>query len=317
MTRRDLLRSLGFVGAASALAGPAAKWAMTARGAHDLVSLAAATAPTGSDIGAIDHIVFLMMENRSYDHYFGAYPKGRGFDDHPVNSLGVFAQDYPGGTSLNPPGVLLPFHLLQSAGEECTDDLTHDWGPQHLCWGNGKMDAFAATHTSSSYEGCTWPTMQEMLQDAGVSWKVYSPSNANLAPQYAELASFPTWDPALYNPIANPEIMVATDHVLPYFSAFRNPASALCASAFTPTFPGSFAADVASGGLPSVSWIIPPLGFDDHPAQRQLQHRLPGHRARRRGPGRPHRPDHADPAGDHGPGHPIRHVGCLPPVGGE
>jgi phospholipase C len=243
MTRRDLLRSLGFIAAGSALVGPAAKWATTAKGAHDLVSLAAATAPAGSDIGAIDHIVFLMMENRSYDHYFGAYPKGRGFDDHPKNSLGVFAQDYPGGTSLNPPGVLLPFHLLQSAGEECTDDLTHDWGPQHLCWDNGKMDAFVSTHTSSSYEGangtmtmgyytredlpfyyaladaftlcdgyhcsilgpthpnrlmansgtidpagtsggpvtdtnetpdtlwqCTWPTMQEVLQDAGVSW---------------------------------------------------------------------------------------------------------------------------------------------------
>jgi hypothetical protein len=141
MTRRDLLRSLGFVGAASALVGPAAAWGTTAKGARDLVSLAALTAPAGSDIGAIDHIVFLMMENRSYDHYFGAYPKGRGFDDHPADSLGVFAQSYPGGTSLNPPGVLLPFHLLQSAGEECTDDLTHDWGPQHLCWDNGKMDA--------------------------------------------------------------------------------------------------------------------------------------------------------------------------------
>src|SRR3984885_5461595 len=153
MTRRDLLRSLGFVAGASALVGPAAKWATTAKGATDLVSLAAATAPAGSDIGAIDHIVFLMMENRSYDHYFGAYPKGRGFDDHPKNSLGVFAQDYPGGTSLNPPGVLLPFHLLQSAGEECTDDLTHDWGPENLCWDNGKMDAFVSTQTSPSYEG--------------------------------------------------------------------------------------------------------------------------------------------------------------------
>ena len=76
MTRRDLLRSLGFAGAASALAGPAARWATTTSGARDLVSLAAATAPAGSDIGAIDHIVFLMMENRSYDHYFGTYPKG-------------------------------------------------------------------------------------------------------------------------------------------------------------------------------------------------------------------------------------------------
>jgi phospholipase C len=86
-----------------------------------------------------------------------------------------------------------------------------------------------------------------------VSWKVYSPSNVDLAPQYAELASFPTWNPALYNPIANPEVMVASDHVLPYFSAFRNPASALYANAFTPTFPGSFTADVSSGRLPRVS----------------------------------------------------------------
>ena len=31
-------------------------------------------------------------------------------------------------------------------------------------------------------------------------------------------------------------------------------------------FPGDFAADVASGALPNVSWIIPPLGFDDHPS---------------------------------------------------
>jgi phospholipase C len=279
------------------------------------------------------------MENRSYDHYFGAYPRGRGFDDHPKNSYGAFAQAYPGGTALNPPGVLFPFHLLQSAGEECTDDLTHDWGPQHLCWDNGKMDAFVSTHTSSTYEGadgamtmgyylredlpfywaladnftlldayhssilgpthpnrlmansgtidpagtnggpvtdtnatpdalwqCTWPTMQEVLQDAGVPWKVYSPSNVGLSAPYLELVSQPTWDPALYNPIGNPEVMVASDHVLPYFSAFRNPLSPLYAKAFTPTFPNDFVADVASGGLPSVSWIIPALGFDDHPS---------------------------------------------------
>jgi phospholipase C len=339
VSRRDLLRSLGFAGAAAALAGPAARWAGTADGAHQLVSQAAATAPAGSDIGAIEHIVFLMMENRSYDHFFGAYPKGRGFDDHPAGSLGVFAQSYPGGTGLNPPDVLLPFHLLRSDGEECTDDLTHDWGPQHLCWNGGKMDSFVTTHTSSAYEGangtmtmgyytrsdlpfyyaladaftlcdryhcsilgpthpnrlmansgtidpagthggpvtdtnatpdvlwnCTWPTMQEVLQDAGVPWKVYHPSNAGLPAAYGSLANYVTWAPGLYNPITNPEVMGATDHVLPYFSAFRKPASALYANAFNPTFPGTFTSDVASGSLPSVSWIIPPLGFDDHPS---------------------------------------------------
>jgi len=154
MTRRQLLGALGWAGVATAVAGPARAWARGTRGAN-LVRLAASTKAAGSDLGAVEHIVFLMMENRSYDHYFGAYPKGRGFDDHPARSLGVFAQAYPGGggASLVPPNVLLPFHLSSTAGEECTDDLTHDWGPQHLCWDGGKMDSFVSVHTSSTYEG--------------------------------------------------------------------------------------------------------------------------------------------------------------------
>jgi phospholipase C len=119
-------------GAAIAAGNPAAAVARGPRGAN-LVRTAALTKAAGSDLGAVEHIVFLMMENRSYDHYFGAYPKGRGFSDHPAKSLGVFAQDYPGATALSPPNVLLPFHLSSTGGYECTDDLTHDWGPQHLC----------------------------------------------------------------------------------------------------------------------------------------------------------------------------------------
>ena len=38
---------------------------------------AAKIKPAGSDLEAVEHIVFLMLENRSYDHYFGAYPRGR------------------------------------------------------------------------------------------------------------------------------------------------------------------------------------------------------------------------------------------------
>lgn len=339
MTRRDLLKSLGFFGAAAAIGAPARAWAASPHLGTRLVSTAAATKPAGSDLGAVEHVVFLMMENRSYDHYFGAYPKGRGFDDHPADSLGAFAQAYPGATTLDPPNVLYPFHLLQSAGEECTDDLTHDWGPQHLCWNNGAMDSFVKTHTSSTYEGadgamtmgyytredlpfyyaladsftlcdayhssilgpthpnrlmansgtidpagvaggpvvqtnatpdflwnCTWSTMQEVLQDAGVSWKVYHPDNSGLSGKYSPLSAYPTWAGALYDPILNPEVMAASDHVLPYFSAFRNPLSSLYSKAFSPTFPNDFVSDVNSGGLPSVSWIIPPLGFDEHPS---------------------------------------------------
>jgi phospholipase C len=340
VSRRELLSYLGVLGSSLYLAQPAAAWGRSSAPGR-LIQRAAAVNPHGSDLEAVEHIVFLMMENRSYDHYFGSYEKGRGFDDHPRDSLGVFAQPYPlAPAGLYPAHVLLPFHLSATRGFECTDDLTHDWGPMHLCWNEGKMNAWVSTHTSAQYEGprgamtmgyytradlafyyaladhftladayhasiigpthpnrvmansgtidpaggmggpitdtnstpdnvwnCTWPTMQEVLEDAGVSWKVYNPSNAGVSgTKYAATAGFPTWDPALYNPLANPEVMVATDQVLPYFTAFRDPLSPLYAKAFNNFFPSNFVQDIASGNLPSVSWIIPPLGFDEHPS---------------------------------------------------
>jgi Phosphoesterase family len=113
---------------------------------------------------------------------------------------------------------------------------------------------------------CTWPTMPEVLEDAGVSWKVYNPSNIGVTGKYASLAQYDTWNPALYNPTTNPEVMLVADTVLPYFSAFRSPISPLYVKAFLPTFPNDFASDVKSGALPSVSWICPPAGWDEHPS---------------------------------------------------
>jgi phospholipase C len=342
LSRREILSYFGMLGAGAALWKPVSAWAAGDAGQR-LIAQAASVKPHGSDLEAVEHIVFLMMENRSYDHYFGAYPKGRGFDDHPKHSLGPFAQGFPGaqGASVFPKHKLLPFHLDSKAGFECTDDLTHDWGPMHESWNHGKMDQWVKVHTEPQWEGpngamtmgyykrqdlpfhwaladhftlcdayhcsilgpthpnrlmansgtidpegkhggpivatngipdkdtafnCTWTTMQEVLEDAGVSWKVYSPSNAGVSGKYAALKNYPTWSPALYDPIANPEVMGVSDHVLPYFTAFRNPSSPLFRKAFQQTFPNDFVADVKHGKLPKVSWMIPALGFDEHPS---------------------------------------------------
>src|ERR1700685_2390386 len=152
VSRRDLMRYLGVTGASAFLANGVAEWAASPAAAR-LIARAAATKAHGSDLGAVDHIIFLMMENRSSDHYFGAYPRGRGFDDHPKHSLGVFAQDYPGGAHVVPKHKLLPFHLSSHHGLESTDDLTHDWGPMHECWNHGKMDAWVQVHTEKQWEG--------------------------------------------------------------------------------------------------------------------------------------------------------------------
>ena len=94
-----------------------------------MAQFAARTKPAGSDLGAIEHVVFLMQENRSFDHYYGTYPGVRGFDDHPHGKLGNFAQAWPGGRDK----TLLPFHLDTASGiGECTNDLDHSWPAEHI-----------------------------------------------------------------------------------------------------------------------------------------------------------------------------------------
>ena len=142
LTRRQLL-------AAGAAAGSSALLGACGAGRTTLHT-ATTVKPAGSDLGAVRHVVFLMLENRSFDHYFGAYPGVRGFDDHPAGDLGPFAQTWPGG----PSPELLPFHLDTSAGHgECSTDLSHAWELQHKCWNGGAMDRFVATHTSVEGEG--------------------------------------------------------------------------------------------------------------------------------------------------------------------
>jgi phospholipase C len=143
-TRRQVLA--GGLGGAAAL-GLAAMGSLSASGA-DTVRRAAKVKAAGSDLGAVEHVVFLMQENRSFDHYYGSMKGVRGFDD--TNNRGAFTQSWPGGQ--NPD--LLPFHMnTKTQQAECTYDLSHSWSAEHASWNNGAMDSFVSTHTSSTYEG--------------------------------------------------------------------------------------------------------------------------------------------------------------------
>ena len=70
---------------------------------------ARATASGRGSIQDVEHVVILMQENRSFDHYFGALRGVRGFDDpHPVlkpNGDPVWMQkqlDKDGGETVMP-----------------------------------------------------------------------------------------------------------------------------------------------------------------------------------------------------------------------
>ena len=139
LTRREALAAGLAVSGAVAFRGPLSRldW---------LVNRAASVAPRGTDLGAIEHVVFVMQENRSFDHYFGTYRGVRGFDDHGAGA-GAFAQTLPGSSS-----KVLPYHLaratLQAQCAGSVDIPIHDWRPQHESWAHGRMDKFVATHAA-------------------------------------------------------------------------------------------------------------------------------------------------------------------------
>ncbi len=90
----------------------------------------------------IQHVVIVLQENRSFDHYFGSYHGVRGFSD----ASAAFEQPNPTNTSNPPIGKLLPFHLDSStANGACTQDIAHDWASQHQAWNNGAMDGFVTS----------------------------------------------------------------------------------------------------------------------------------------------------------------------------
>jgi phospholipase C len=137
VSRRDLLKTSALAGAAG-LAGSLIPGCGSKGGATIGI-------PGTSSCGKltdIDHVVIMILENRSFDHYFGTYKGVRGFNDQSA----AYNQPYPNNTSSAPAGVLLPFHLdTTTTNAACTHDITHDWVPQHQSWDGGKMDGFVTS----------------------------------------------------------------------------------------------------------------------------------------------------------------------------
>src|SRR5260370_15936854 len=95
-----------------------------------------------SKLSDIEHVVILIQENRSFDHYFGSYRGVRGYSDQSM----AFQQPDPVNTTISPVGTLLPFHLdTSTTNAACTHDITHDWVPQHQSWHSGAMDGFVSS----------------------------------------------------------------------------------------------------------------------------------------------------------------------------
>jgi phospholipase C len=109
-----------------------------------LARAAAATAPAGATLNDIEHFVFLMQENRSFDEYFGTASGVIGFED-PHAIAGVFQQaggQDPKGAP-NTDGYTLPWHMdTKTTNAQKGGDLDHEWPVMHAMWNRGRMDQF-------------------------------------------------------------------------------------------------------------------------------------------------------------------------------
>jgi phospholipase C len=293
LTRRETLRRLGVAGLGlTALGG----------GLEAMLASEAAAAPAVGSLNDIEHVIFLMQENRSFDHYFGTLRGVRGFGDH-VGAK-AFKQSNAAGK------VVEPFKLPAGGIEYCMPDLTHDWGPQHLAWDHGKMNDFVRAHEAADPPGVGIETMGYYnradlrfyygLADAfmicdGYHCSVIGPTDPNRI-----MSMSATLDPsgARGGPLV--ETLVATraamkgtfkwttmperlqargvdwkiymdhpgggilDNVLTYFAPYSKPGE-LADRALNPTFPGDFLSDLTHDSLPAVSWLLLGLAQTEHP----------------------------------------------------
>ncbi len=91
----------------------------------------------------VEHVIFLMQENRSFDHYFGTMRGVRGCGDPRAVRL---ASGDPVWKQPHGNGYVLPFHPPAPESGEAglgltfLEDLAHDWTTTHAAWNEGRYD---------------------------------------------------------------------------------------------------------------------------------------------------------------------------------
>ncbi|SMG59726.1 phosphocholine-specific phospholipase C [Paraburkholderia susongensis] len=287
--RRNFLRMTASSLGASTAAALLPAWVREA--------LAIPAKTTTGTIDDVQHIVIFTQENRSFDHYFGKLRGVRGFNDRMAIRLpnGDPVWKQPAGTH-----YILPFHTsTATTSATCAKAPSMSYLTDIAMWNKGLCNAwntarqpglgmsyfsrddlrfyyaladafticdqyYASTFTQTNpnrlhlfsgssglsagfdpsldnaepTQGFKWQTVAEMLETAGVSWRVYQQTD--------------NFD----------------DNALALFHSFKSavPTSALYRKGMATVndIAQAFAADVASGKLPQVSWIIAPTALSEH-----------------------------------------------------
>ena len=136
LSRRDILRAAAIGSAFSLLPASIRK---------------ALAIPANNRTGTlrdVEHVVILMQENRSFDHYFGTLPGVRGFSDR-------FTIPLPGDRHVwqqqGAERLVLPYHLDSKRGNaQRVTGTPHSWVDEQAAWDHGRMSAWPTYKTPAS-----------------------------------------------------------------------------------------------------------------------------------------------------------------------
>jgi phospholipase C len=262
----------------------------------------AASSPRSFSPKEVKHIVHIMMENRSFDQYFGTFPGVRDFNDPTALTLSTGKSVFYQPDSTNPLGYLLPWHLdTRTTGVEAIPDTSHAWLVQHSAWNGGKMDNWMPAHYAADGTKAPFVMGYHERQDLPFHWwlaenftildnyhcSVFGPTSPNRCMHMTG-----TLDPngVAGGPILNTEGFTGswstyaealTDAGVSWkvystggggielgnFVNFKNaqPGSVLYDSGMAPAPVGKFEYDCLTGNLPTVSWIDPG-SHSEHPS---------------------------------------------------
>jgi phospholipase C len=226
-----------------------------------------------------DHVVVLMMENRSFDHYFGMLPRrgqrhADGFrfnhDGHPVNR--------------NPVSHGRHIPVFSTDGNPCSaaDSGSQSWNDTHTQVNHGKMNGFAKTgHGSMAYfTDETIPFYYSLAKTFTLNNRWFCSAPCQTYPNRrflmagtaygnisTDTSSIFTTSSGFAKPPPHGTIFDRLHH---HGVSWKNYFSDLPQTAIIPsvvqTYPSNvvpvseFFADAAAGSLPSVSYVDPEFG---------------------------------------------------------
>jgi phospholipase C len=338
LTRRTFLGATAALSAAAlAACSPAKKKSAAASSSAKAVESTAAPGARTGTIKDVKHVVILMQENRSFDHYFGALAGVRGLADKQqlrfANGTSIFDQPDPSRGST---GTLSPwrFDTTKVDGQDAAD-LDHSWPKTHKAWNQGAWNQWIAAKTEQtmgyftrtdipwqyaladaftvcdayycSVQGPTipnrlylwtgtidpsgraggpvidnpadykpvysWTTYPERLQEAGVSWQVYANDevgdSAGQDGWVGDYGDNPLWLFQAYHDALNSSD--AKQQQLASRASLRKtwkPDSGQGQN--VDHVLEQFIGDCADGTLPTVSWVVAPYLYSEHPRARPV-----------------------------------------------